>query len=588
MKHLRPILPACSIAAAAFLVYWPSLRNGFVWDDTALVLRDPLIRSWRLIREGFRHFLFLDATASNFYRPIQRLSYTVDYAFHEFGAWGYHLTNILLHAAAAVALFWFLKKWSSRNAMALLASLAWVVHPLHSSAVIYVAGRADLLAALFGFGALAISLGGRRRTGSITAAVCFFAAMLSKENGFLFLVAWLVILAFRRDYLDLQRWSFVAVLIVALYCGLRLTAQRTPPPPSPGTPVVERPMLAARAVAEYAGLLVAPVDLHMERDVRNRNDIQPDSSRALDWKKYQTLLGVMLLGLFMLWCRRAWHGDRLILQALILFALAYLPISNLLPLNASIAEHWLYVPSAFLLFAAMLSIDRLAWRKVLIPLVIVWACFLGVRTFLRNADWRDQRTFLKATIRSGGDSERMYVNLGQLEASGGHFDAALDALRKALELKPDSRFARMGRAAAYIRMRDYQRAKQELEHTLSDPFFRPKSLDFLATVQWESNPAEAVATLREAALLDKNYWPIRKRYIQSLDATRDTRRAIDELRELLEEQPYRADSWKLLGSLLLKIGQSALAREAFERAASYDVHDAASREEIVRLRSSRQ
>ncbi|MBA2433051.1 MAG: hypothetical protein H0V56_13205 [Chthoniobacterales bacterium] len=66
-------------------VYAPALHNGLVWDDTALVMRDPFIRSWRLIPEGFQHFLFADATASNFYRPLQRLSYTIDYAV--FGFW---------------------------------------------------------------------------------------------------------------------------------------------------------------------------------------------------------------------------------------------------------------------------------------------------------------------------------------------------------------------------------------------------------------------------------------------------------------------------------------------------------------------
>jgi len=67
------------LLAAVFFIYAPASRNGFVWDDTALVLRDPLIRSWRLIPEGFNHFLFVDATASDFYRPIQRLTYTLDY-----------------------------------------------------------------------------------------------------------------------------------------------------------------------------------------------------------------------------------------------------------------------------------------------------------------------------------------------------------------------------------------------------------------------------------------------------------------------------------------------------------------------------
>src|SRR5436305_5627212 len=95
-----------ALVVLIFAAHAPALRNGFVWDDTALVLRDPLIRSWRLIPEGFRQFLFLDATASNFYRPIQRLTFVADYQFFGFGwAGGWHLTSILIHAFAAVALF---------------------------------------------------------------------------------------------------------------------------------------------------------------------------------------------------------------------------------------------------------------------------------------------------------------------------------------------------------------------------------------------------------------------------------------------------------------------------------------------------
>src|ERR1700742_4175999 len=95
------------IIAATLLVYWPALRNGFVWDDQALVLRDPLIRSWRLIPEGFQHFLFTDATPSDFYRPIQRLTYTLEYCAVAFRPAVFHLTNIVCHLAAALALYFF-------------------------------------------------------------------------------------------------------------------------------------------------------------------------------------------------------------------------------------------------------------------------------------------------------------------------------------------------------------------------------------------------------------------------------------------------------------------------------------------------
>ena len=85
---MKKIWAALILIAVVFISYAPAVRNGFVWDDTALVLRDPLIRSWRLIPEGFNHVLFVDATASDFYRPIRRLIYTIDYA-----AFATHCTN---------------------------------------------------------------------------------------------------------------------------------------------------------------------------------------------------------------------------------------------------------------------------------------------------------------------------------------------------------------------------------------------------------------------------------------------------------------------------------------------------------------
>jgi hypothetical protein len=54
LKNLQRVGALLVIIAATFLVYWPAQRNEFVWDDTALVQRDPLIRSWRLIPEGFQ------------------------------------------------------------------------------------------------------------------------------------------------------------------------------------------------------------------------------------------------------------------------------------------------------------------------------------------------------------------------------------------------------------------------------------------------------------------------------------------------------------------------------------------------------
>lgn len=546
------------VVAAVFLVYWPALRNGFVWDDSALILRDPFIRSWLLIPAGFRYFLFTDATASNFYRPLQRVANTFDYALYGFDKpWGYHLTNILLHAAGAVFLFLFARRFLSPNA-ALAAALLWAVLPLHSSAVIYVSGRADLLAALFGFAALYL-LGFPRASCRLAAAVCLLAAMLSKESGIVFAVL---------SIFYLRRWRLVFLCAAfALYGALRFSAKETPPPYKEPVPPAVRPILAARAWAEYAGLLVAPIHLHMERDLvplgaENNKEVL----RQARFREFQTLLGFALFAGFLLWCRRAWRADRVVFGFLLAFFAAYLPISNLFSLNAAAAEHWLYVPSAFLLLALA---RRFGSSRTAGVLAAVWFCFFGVRTFLRNADWRDERTFLETTIRDGGASARMLTNLGTLESTQGDYQAALADFKQALSRPGDQPFAHLGMAATDIRLRDFSGARSQLEAVAGLPLLHAEYLQYLATVEYLQNHADRVDLLREAARTGS--WAAEKRYVAHLDERNEKVPAIIELKNFIQKEPFRAESWKMLGDLL-KQSRPDLAEAAYVQAAARDIH----------------
>ena len=241
---MKKIFPAIFLAALVFAVYAPALRDGFVWDDTALILRDPLIRSWRLIPEGFQHFLFTDATASDFYRPIQRLTYTLDYGAFAFRPAGYHLTSIACHLAATLALLLLADELlglfgieeRKRRRIAFLATLAWAIHPVHTAAVVYVSGRADPLAAAFGFLGLYAALRSLRANGSnrwglqVAAGALFFLSALSKESGLIFLLLWCAILLLKKRWRDLMP-AAVAILFVAVtYFSLRLPAEHTPAP----------------------------------------------------------------------------------------------------------------------------------------------------------------------------------------------------------------------------------------------------------------------------------------------------------------------------------------------------------------------
>jgi len=590
-KHFHPAA-ILSIILATFAVYRPSLQNQFVWDDTALILRDPFIRSWRLIPEGFRHFLFTDATASNFYRPIQRLTYTFDYALYAFRPCGYHLTSIILHAAAAVALFLCAEKLITRISpagtqksafLAWLGAFAWAIHPVHSAAVCYVAGRADVLAALFGFSALFFAFrtprGESSRFNDWAAAICFLLAMLSKESGVTALIIWMVALPFFYDTKKLLRWSIFAASIIAVYCCMRFSAEKIAPPPQPSTSFAARPILMARAWAEYAGLLVAPVDLHMERSVLaiDRGDMAQTVKDAT-LRGYQTLLGLALIVAFAAWWR--WARRRLPAAGffLVAFLIAYLPVSNLFTLNANAAEHWLYFNSAFLFVAAALSLNAVPVSGGLIAgIAALWLGYLGARTVMRNYDWKDQRTFLMSTIRDGGASPRMLINLGTLESSEGlrsesRQKIAIGYFNEALQQSPDQPFGLLGLATAQIRLHDYVNARTALEQALKIPFVHTVALQNLAILEYQQKGVDRIDLLRKAAELDPDNWEIQKRYITHLAERSEIPEAIRVLRQVLDRQPWRAESWQLLGDLLTKVNQGQLANDAYAWAADYDVH----------------
>jgi tetratricopeptide (TPR) repeat protein len=576
------------LVAIVFAVYAPALRNGFVWDDTALIQRDPLIRSWRLIPEGFQHFLFTDATASDFYRPIQRLTYTLDYGAFALRPLGYHLTSILCHLAAALALFLLgnellglfgVEERKSRR-IAFLATLAWAIHPAHTAAVVYISGRADPLAAAFGFLGLYSGIRSLRTNEAhrwillFVAGALFLLSGLSKEMGIIFLLLWCAILLLKKKWRELLPATVVVLSVSVIYLSLRQPAEHVPPPTfHPPAPLLVRPILAARALAEYAGLILFPINLHMERDVETHPGENAARANSAAGRAGQTLLGILLAAGAVSWLMRSRKQDAAIFCTLVLAAIAYLPVSGIFPLNATIAEHWIYLPTAFLFLAAGLTISRFSISTMVVGSALaVWLLFLGTRTWIRTFDWRDQRTFLERTLANGGDSARMLINLAGLELNEGQLDSAKRHLALALSKEPDQPLAILNLASVAIRQNDFATAHNLLNRAIKVPFIEAKAYELLAVLNHRETGRIDLMRFALAAHTGPPDWSIERRYVQALDQSGSTAAAIAELKSCLVSQWYRAESWQLLSELLTKAGLGAEAARANAQAKAYDIH----------------
>lgn len=584
---MKKFLPALVVAALVFAVYAPALSNGFVWDDTALILRDPLIRSWRLIPEGFQHFLFTDATASDFYRPIQRLTYVLDYGAFAFRPMGYHLTSILCHLAAALALFLFARELLAlfgiedrkRAYIAFFAALAWAIHPVHTAAVVYVSGRADPLAAAFGFLGLSAGIrslhasGAKRWVWLFATGTLFVLSALSKETGIVFLFLWCAILLLKKRWTEFLPATVVTLFVVVIYLSLRLPAEHVPAPTlHTPAPLLVRPIVAARAFAEYAGLILLPINLHMDRDVETHPEGAASANMAA-WRELQTLLGILLAAAAAYWLMRSRKKDAAIFSCLALAAIAYLPVSGIFVLNATIAEHWIYLPTAFLFLAAALAISRFSIHvRVGGPILAVWLIFLGARTWIRTLDWKDQRTFLERTLASGGDSTRMLINLAGLELNEGQLDSAKKHLALALRLEPDQPLAILNLASVALRQNEFTAARNLLNRATKMPLVDARAYELLAVLEFKEKGNIDLMRFRLAARTGPPNWAIEKRYVEALDQSGATPAAITELRSCLTTQWYRAESWQLLSELLAKAGQAGEAAAARAQAEEYDVH----------------
>lgn len=583
---LLPLLALTFVAA----VYAPALANGFVWDDYALVAADPFVRSWRNVADGWLQRLFFDLTSSEFFRPLQRLSFTFDYALYELQPAGYHASSLLAHLAAMAALGWgarpLVARWRVSTSLPATVepwlcwtvALAWGIHPLLTSAVTYIAGRADPLAAActwLGLGVLARALErpeSLRFSGLFLGAALSLAAALSKEAGLLsFALGTCLLWAWRPS----RRTWLLWLTLVALALGAYVWQRSQLPGPSPGlgqpTPWADRPKLFLEALAEYARLVIAPVDLLMDRCGTG----ELPSARGFLPGWLMTSAGLLLLSAAGWLLVRIRHEpvERLLWCGA---ALTYLPISNLLSLNASVAEHWLYQPLPWVLLLAALRSARAAtrWspslRRAAAALLAGWIALLGVRTFARQADWRDEATFFAATIAAGGDSARMLANLARTRAAADPA-GAIALYEEALRRLPRFQAARLALARLHLRAGRPAQAGAWLQGWEPDAV----NAGSYWLTQAEYQRAAGLGNGRKElylALSKSPGWRTQRALTESLVAADQVQPALVQLYQFCEAEPFRAEAWQFLAELARRANRSELAQLAQANAWERDTH----------------
>lgn len=446
------------LAAVTLAVYANSIGNGFVWDDHDIIVANPANRDLSAIGTLFTSADVVVATEPTpYYRPLNRLTYLLDYRLFGTNPAGYHAEGIMIHLAVVTALFCLAGTFFGEPAPAFAAALLLAVHPVNAEAVNFISARNNLLATLFVLLSLLAFLRGERtgrRGYRYAAAFLFFCGILCKETALMLLPLLLVAPSPlpRRRLADKMRALVPFFLAACVYLVLRANALSGAVGESLAFGGIGRRLAEdLYIVPRYVVNLLLPLRLSTGYAV-------PAGFTAADW-----WLGPVWIGLVWGAVRIAKSGPPVARFGLIWCAINFLPVANIVPIpSAAMADRYLYLPAVgFWLAATDLARGAFARHRVLILACgVAVIASLSAITAMRNADWRDDVALFSRAVRVEPDFPKGHYNLGVALLEKGEMAAAERELRRAVEIDPS--YAEALGQLGYImaQQKDYREAER--------------------------------------------------------------------------------------------------------------------------------
>lgn len=434
--------PAIVVAAVA-VTYANAFGGDFQFDDWNVIVDDPRVQglaAWWQSMPGIR--------------PLLKLTYAANHA-SGLGLAGFHAVNVALHAANALLVLALLARLALRAGAdrpsaafaALMAALAFAVHPAQTEAVTYLSGRSTALAAFFALASLLAWVEGRERRAAWLALgaspVLFAAALAAKEYAAVLPLALLLWQAAgSRDRpgiaaaLRATAAHWLVLLLALAAAAASPTYRRLLETSYEVRSVAENLWVQAQAIVYLAGQLVRFDRLNADPMLAVAPPFSVTAAMAL-----MAVAGAAIGGVALLRQRPA------IAFGVLWFLLWLAPTNSLLPRLDVVNDRQLYLAlmgPAWLAGWALARVPRRRWAAAAGAAVLA---VLVLATAGRNTVYADEIAFWRDVARKSPHSARALNNLGYAYAQAGRRAEAEAAFRQALQVAPQD-----WRAASNLRL----------------------------------------------------------------------------------------------------------------------------------------
>jgi protein O-mannosyl-transferase len=464
----RWLFPA-SVAILALAACITSIGHDFTYDDRYVILMNDRVHSLHRFWRYFAQSYWPPKYGGDGYRPMLILTFAVEWIIGNGAAWVFHLTNILLTVATALAVYWMALAILP-VAGAWLAAALFAVHPVHVEVTGNMVGQAELLVAL----SLVVAMGWylrRRRDGDLRTrdvaliSLLFAIGLFSKEHaavfpGLLLAAEWTVVRderPWRARFVALRPQLLALVAVALLYYLGRSQVQADLVGFAPyaafrflnmgeaarvGTMMHEFPRIAQ--------LMLFPTRLSA--------DYSPADVIIATGIGFSELPGILIVlctvTLAIVLRRRAPVAS----FGLLWLIVAYSPVSNVLvPTGIVTAERTLFMPSVGVVLAgavAALWLFETTERRGRAALVATCGLLLALgvgKSVVRQRVWRNNDVLFDATVRDAPMSYRAHLLRGRNLALQKRLREGEAELRHAIRLFPYDAGATVDVAEAYRR-----------------------------------------------------------------------------------------------------------------------------------------
>jgi tetratricopeptide (TPR) repeat protein len=483
------------LVAVTLIAYGPAWHAGFIWDDDAYLTQNPLLTA----PDGLRRIWFSFDSPSQYF-PLTYTTFYMERALWGLNPAGYHLVNLLLHAANALLVWRVLGRLRVPGAW--LAAAVFALHPVQVESVAWITERKNVLMGFFFLLTLLawikfIEAPCKRPGRFYVLALIFYALALSaKTTACTLPAALLLILWLEKMPINWRRLAQVAPF-VAMGIGMGLVTVWWEQHHQ-GTQgklfeigLVERVLIASRALWFYAGKLLWPANLTFNYP---RWTISASDPRAYGW-----LLATAALGLA-IWRARRWTG-RSVEVAAVYFAVTLSPVLGFIMLYtfqySFVADHYQYLacigPMALAAAGMKIGLGRVVRGKPFLQpaLCAVLLMALGMLTWRQCGMYAGVETLWQATLARNPDSWLAHNNLGTILRQKGRVDEAITHYQEALQLRPDNESVHFNLARAFYQKGKLDQAIAQFQLALQ---LEP------ADMEAQNNLAWCLATAPQASL----------------------------------------------------------------------------------------